>query len=144
MMHSRIGIALRAIGNDESASASLGVNNLLYKTIALVVSGFIAAIAGGYLIQQISFNTNSFEDLTYSLFPIFMVIVGGIGTYEGPIVGALLFSLVNYTLNADFPGTADGVLLFSVVIMIVAVLIPRGLVPSLARGIKIMRKRKLG
>lgn len=141
LMQSRIGIALRAIGDDESASASLGVNPLLYKTFALCVSGFVGALAGGYFIQHFSFNTTGFEDLTYSLFPIFMVIVGGIGTFEGPIVGALIFSVINYSVNADFPGTAYDVLLFSLVIMIVAVLVPKGLVPSSVKLVKKIRAR---
>jgi branched-chain amino acid transport system permease protein len=139
LMRSRIGIALRAVGDDETASASLGVNILMYKTVALVVSGFIGALAGGYFIQHFSFNTTTFGDFTYSLFPIFMVIVGGIGTFEGPIAGALIFSVINYTVNADFPGTAYDVLLFSLVIMVVAVLVPKGLIPSAVKVAKRIR-----
>ncbi|MDH2900083.1 MAG: branched-chain amino acid ABC transporter permease [archaeon] len=129
IMRTRIGLALRAIGDQENASASLGINTLFYKTIALVLSGFIAAVAGGYFLQHISIDSTLFENLNYSLFPIFMVIIGGIGTFEGPIIGAVLFSVVTYELNGIFPGTSYAVLLFSVVIMFVAVAVPRGIVP---------------
>jgi branched-chain amino acid transport system permease protein len=136
MMQSRIGIALRAIGDQELASSSLGINTMLYKTIALGLSGFLAAVAGGYFIQSISINSTYFENLQYSLFPIFMVIIGGIGTFEGPIAGAVLFSVINYALNNSFPGTSYDILLFSIVIMFVAVLVPKGIVPSIIKGFR--------
>lgn len=141
LIRSRVGIALRAVGDNEVASASLGVNVMLYKTAALVASGFIGAFAGGYFLQHFSFSTISFEDLTYSLFPIFMVIVGGIGTFEGPIIGALIFSWISITLNTYFPGTAYAYLLFSIVIIVIAVLLPKGIVPSAIRALKKITKR---
>ena len=141
LMRSRVGIALRAIGENEMASSSLGVNILLYKTIALVLSGFFAAIAGGFFFQYIAIDSNLFLNLNYSLFPIFMVIIGGIGTFEGPIVGALLFSLISYALNNDFPGTTYDVLVFSLVIMIVAVLLPKGIVPFAGKLLRRLHNR---
>lgn len=137
LMKSRIGLALRAMGDDEAASSSLGINIILYKTIALVISGFIAAIAGAYFVQIVgSVSTTSFDNLTYSLYPIFMVIIGGAGTFEGPIVGAIVFSLVDYSSTNIFKNSDLEVLFFSVVIMAVAVLIPKGIVPSIKKRIR--------
>lgn len=131
LMKTRVGLALRAIGDEENASATLGVNILMYKSIALAISGFIAAVAGAYLVGYTqSFNTGTFNDLTYSLFPIFMVVIGGSGTFEGPIVGALIFSIPNYYLNQFFPGSSLETLVFSILIMAVAVLLPKGVVPA--------------
>ncbi|MGI0084276.1 MAG: hypothetical protein ACREBQ_04255, partial [Nitrososphaerales archaeon] len=50
--------------------------------------------------------------------------------FEGPIVGALIFSIPNYYLNQFFPGSSMETLVFSVLIMAVAVLLPKGVVPS--------------
>ncbi len=134
MMKSRIGMALRGVGDDEYASASVGVNILLFKTIALVVSGIIATVAGAYYLGYIlAVNTSLFLNLTFSLYPIFMVIIGGIGTFEGPIVGALLFSAITYEVNSYLPSSNLEVLLFSLIIMVVAVLLPKGIVPTLSR-----------
>lgn len=134
LMKSRVGMALRSIGDDETAAAANGVNVLQYKTVALVVSGFIAAIAGSYYLGILgASNTSIFDDLTYSLFPAFMVVIGGIGTFEGPIVGALVFSAVSYGTVTYFQGTSFEVLVFSVMIMMVAVLLPRGIIPTLRR-----------
>jgi branched-chain amino acid transport system permease protein len=142
MMKSRIGMALRGVGDDEYASATLGVNILLFKTIALVVSGVISAVAGSYYLSYIlAVNSSIFLNLTFSLYPIFMVIIGGIGTFEGPIVGALLFSAITYEVNSYFPSSTIEVLIFSVVIMAVAVLLPKGLVPSIRRFVTLRRDR---
>lgn len=134
LMRTRIGIALRAMGDDEVAASSLGVNVLLYKTVALVVSGFIAAVAGAYYLQFIgSVSTTIFQDLTYSLFPIFMVIIGGSGTFEGPLIGALIFSVIDYYSPTIFANSTADTLVFSIIIMAVAVLLPRGIIPTLRR-----------
>lgn len=139
MMRSRIGMALRSIGDDEIAAASAGVNVLLFKMVALIVSGFIAAVAGSYYLGILgAVNTSIFNDLTFSLFPAFMVIIGGIGTFEGPIVGSLLFSVVSFGAVVYFQGTNFEVLVFSIMIMIVAVILPKGIIPTLRRLIKRM------
>ena len=119
------------MGDDESAAASLGVNILLYKTVALVFSGFIAGIAGAYYLQFIgSASTTLFENLNYSLFPIFMVIIGGAGTFEGPIIGAVIFGIIDYYSPTLFSNSTADTLVFSIVIMAVAVLLPKGIFPS--------------
>jgi len=136
LMRSRIGIALRAIGDDEAASASLGISTLFYKTIALAISGFIAAVAGAYFLEVIgSVSTSSFLDLSYSLYPIFMVIIGGAGTFEGPIIGALIFSVVDYASTNFFKNSTLDVLFFSVVIIAVAVLLPKGIMHAVRKYI---------
>jgi branched-chain amino acid transport system permease protein len=143
MMKSRIGMALRGIGDDEYASATIGVNVLFIKMIALIVSGVIASIAGAYYLSYIlAVNSSIFLNLTFSLYPIFMVIIGGIGTFEGPIVGALLFSAITYEVNTYFPSSDIEVLVFSIVIMAVAVLLPKGLVPSIRKFVISRRQHK--
>ena len=135
LMRSRVGIALRSIGDDEVAAAATGVNVLQSKMIALMISGFIASVAGAYYLGILgAANTGIFDDLTYSLFPAFMVVIGGIGTFEGPIVGALLFSAVSYGTVIYFQGTSFEVPVFSAMIMVVAVLLPRGIIPTLRRN----------
>lgn len=137
MMRSRIGMALRSIGDDETAAAAAGVNVLLFKMIALIVSGFIAAVAGSYYLGILgAVNTSIFNDLTFSLFPAFMVIIGGIGTFEGPIIGSLLFSAVSFGAVVYFQGSNFEVLVFSIMIMVVAVLLPKGIIPTVRRLIK--------
>jgi branched-chain amino acid transport system permease protein len=134
LMRSPIGIALRGIGDDETAAATIGINVLQSKMIALVLSGFIASVAGAYYLGILgASNTSIFDDLTYSLFPAFMVVIGGIGSFEGPIVGALLFSAVSYGTVTYFQGSSFEVFAFSMMIMVVAVLLPKGIIPTVKR-----------
>ena len=144
LMRSPIGMALRGIGDDELASASTGVNVLLYKMIALVVSGFVAAVAGSYYLGILgAVNTSIFDDLTFSLFPAFMVIIGGVGTFEGPIVGSLLFSAVSFGAVVYFQGSSFEILVFSIMIMIVAVVLPKGIIPTIRALIRRYKQRRL-
>jgi len=134
LLRSRVGIALRAIGDNETASSSLGINIVLYKSIALAISGFIASAAGCFFLLNLgTVSSTYFGDLTYSLFPIFMVIIGGIGTFEGPIVGSLIFSLIRYGAVTLFPGSTIDTPFFSLIIIIVAVLLPVGIAPSIRK-----------
>src|SRR3989442_1920759 len=130
-MQSRVGFALRAFGKEELASSSLGINVVIYKCIAVRASGFIASAAGAYYHKIIgTINTTLFQNLSFSLFPIFMVIIGGIGTFEGPVLGAVVFSLINYYVTSQFPGSTVDTFILSLMIIGVAVLLPRGLVFS--------------
>ena len=142
LMRSRVGLALRGIGDDEYAAETVGVNVLLFKTVALLASGFVASVAGSYYLALIgAVNSQIFQNLTFSLFPIFMVIIGGLATFEGPIVGALLFSGISYGVVSYFQGSTLEVLIFSVIIMVVAVFLPKGIVPTLLKLGKRLRKK---
>ncbi len=142
LVRSRVGIALRAIGDDEIGSGSIGINVLYYKMIALVISGFVASAAGAYYLQILgTVDTTLFLNLNFSLFPIFMVIIGGIATFEGPIIGAIIFSLINYWLTSALPGSTLDTLVLSLMIIVVAVFVPRGVLPSLR---SLLRKKSGG
>jgi branched-chain amino acid transport system permease protein len=129
MMNSKVGFALRAIGADEVAAAGVGVNVNLYKTAALVVSGAIASLVGMYYLEIFgTVDTTVFQNLSFSLLPLFMVVIGGVGTLEGPIIGALVFSALNYFVTSQLPGSTFDVFLLSLTVIAVALFRPRGLV----------------
>lgn len=128
LMKSKVGLALRSLGNDEVASASVGVNVRLYKSTALIASGILASVAGLYYVQITgTADTTIFQNLGFSLLPVFMVIIGGTGTFEGPIVGALVFSALNYYVTSQFPGSTIDTFVLSIAIIAVALFRPRGI-----------------
>jgi len=132
LVRSRVGVALRAISDDETGSASIGINVLFYKTVALVASGFVASAVGAYYLEILgNVDTTLFLNLNFSLFPIFMVIIGGLATFEGPIFGAMIFSLIDYWLTGALPGSTLDTFVLSLLIIIVAVFLPKGVLPSL-------------
>lgn len=88
---SRVGLAFRAIREDEAAAASHGVHVLEYKVIAFALSAFLAGIAGslyGYYLFRV--NPDSVFSLNWIIYPVLVVMLGGTGTVLGPVLGALL------------------------------------------------------
>ncbi len=135
VMKSKLGLALRTLGDDEVAAASIGANVVLYKAMALMISGCIAAIAGLYYAEIAgTAETTVFQNLAFSLLPVFMVVIGGAGSLEGPIIGALLFSGLNYFVTSQFPGSTFDTFVLSLSIVAVALYRPRGLVPRRSKG----------
>jgi branched-chain amino acid transport system permease protein len=90
IIHSRVGIALMAIRDDEIAARAMGIDSSRYKILVFVVGTFFAGIAGSFYAVYVSFiSPDSFKML--DSFMIFaMPILGGIGTLVGPLIGALI------------------------------------------------------
>lgn len=94
MIHSSFGRNLRAIRDSESAAATFGKNVPMIKTISVVISAALAAVAGALYAAYLSFiNVESFT-LDTSVLVMAMVIIGGTGTVLGPIAGAALLMLL--------------------------------------------------
>lgn len=125
--HSRFGIRLNAIREDEIAAQSLGVNTTLYKMTALVLSAIFPAVAGG--IQGYKTLYLEPESEFFILITIYMklfAMFGGKGTVAGPILGAALLYSVQEITWVKFP-TAH-LIAFGVFIILVARFMPRGLI----------------
>jgi branched-chain amino acid transport system permease protein len=95
LLRRRTGAALQAIRDDEEAAASLGVRTSSVKFVVFVLAGFGCGCAGALILANTLFiQTQSIFGVQWSAYMIFMVLVGGIGTFEGPIVGAVLFFVI--------------------------------------------------
>jgi branched-chain amino acid transport system permease protein len=126
----RTGRALLVIKDSEIAAGSLGIHAPRYKVIAFAISAFYAAIAGGlfaYLVRYI--NPESFS-VGLSISFLSMVVIGGLGTIGGSIVGAVFYVIVPELLRGikDAPG-----LVFGLLLVVVMVFMPRGLWGMLRR-----------
>ena len=90
---SRIGLALRAIREDETAAASRGVHVLQYKVFAFAVGAFLAGIAGSLFAYYLFLiNPDSVMHLNWLFYPILICVLGGNGTIIGPIIGAFFIA----------------------------------------------------
>ncbi|HLL67816.1 MAG TPA: branched-chain amino acid ABC transporter permease [Micromonosporaceae bacterium] len=97
LLRHRTGAALQAIRDDEDAAASLGVRVMPLKFVLYVLAGFGCGAAGALTLANTLFiQPQSIFGVHWSAYMIFMVLVGGLGTFEGPIIGALLFFVVQY------------------------------------------------
>lgn len=128
LLRSRLGASLQAIRDDEQAAASVGVRVLLGKGMLFVLAGAGCAAAGAVILAwQLSvlpLGADSVFGVNWSAKMIFMVLVGGLGTFEGPIVGALVFFGVQY----EFADLGAWYLIgLGIVAIAFALFLPRGL-----------------
>ena len=94
MLRSSFGRNLQAIRDSESAASAFGKNVAAIKTLSVVVSASLAAVAGALYAFYLGFiNVESFT-MDTSVLLMAMVIIGGAGTVLGPIVGATLLMLL--------------------------------------------------
>jgi branched-chain amino acid transport system permease protein len=138
MTTSRIGLALKAIREDEVSAASHGVNVLKYKVIAFAVGAFMAGVAGsifGYYLLQVT--PSNVLTQNWLFYPIMMVVLGGTGTLMGPWIGAFVIYLISWYGGSYFAGWDP--VITGVVLILVMLFLPGGLgglvgkVPGLAR-----------
>lgn len=95
LLRSRLGASLQAIRDDEEAAASVGVPVMRTKRILFIFAALGCGAAGALTLANTLFiQTQSVFGVEWSAYMIFIVLVGGLGTFEGPIIGAIVFYLI--------------------------------------------------
>ncbi|HEY6013612.1 MAG TPA: branched-chain amino acid ABC transporter permease [Candidatus Limnocylindrales bacterium] len=95
LLRSRHGAALQAIRDDEVAASSLGVRVLSSKRLIFVLTSTGCGAAGAAILANTLFvQPNTIFSVQWTAMMIFMVLVGGLGTFEGPIIGAVILFLL--------------------------------------------------
>lgn len=135
LLRSRYGLAIRTVRDNEASAESVGVNVWEVKFTVFVIASFITGCAGAVAYLNTMFVTaNAAFTVEWSALIIFVVIIGGIGTIEGPIIGALVYFFLREIL-ADF-GTWYIITLGSVAIAVM-MLTPDGLWGKLAKKLNV-------
>ncbi|MGI9151882.1 MAG: branched-chain amino acid ABC transporter permease [Limnohabitans sp.] len=129
LIDSPFGRALRALHGSEVASQVVGVNIVRYKVSIFVLSAVFASLMGSITAHYIGFVTPNFADFFHSIELVTMVVVGGMASVFGSIVGAVLLTALPQAL-ATFEGWETVV--FGTVLMLCMIFLPKGLVPTLA------------
>lgn len=92
LLRSRIGLALTALRDDDTAADSVGVHTMRTKFIVWVAAGFGCGLAGALLyLNLLRVQPNAAFSINWTIYMIFIVMIGGLGTIEGPIVGTVVF-----------------------------------------------------
>jgi branched-chain amino acid transport system permease protein len=94
IVNSRFGMVIRAAKSNEARTRAIGFSPYLYRLAAFVISGAIGGLAGALLVNHTAYLTPDFMNWTRSGEIMFMVILGGMGTTAGPMVGAFALLLV--------------------------------------------------
>lgn len=96
LLRSRTGASLQAIRDDEEAAASIGVRVLWGKGVIFVLAAVGCGMAGTlWLATNITFQPREYFGVQLTAYMIFMALVGGLGTFEGPIIGAVIFFFID-------------------------------------------------
>ena len=100
---SKIGFALRCIQQNEDAAVMLGVNARLYKAAAFTLSALFPGVAGGIYASWVHYiDPSDVFDVLLSVKPLVMVLVGGLGTLFGPVIGAAVFLVLEEAVWRSF------------------------------------------
>ena len=125
LVHSNTGRTLMTIRDDASAAASLGINVFSYKMRIMVLSCFIAGLAGSLYATFVQYINASNFSINVSINIIAMVTIGGMGTISGPILGAMLLQILPEAIRflQDYRQ-----LMFGAALVISVMFAPKGLV----------------
>lgn len=161
--HCRIGTTLRALSQSEDVAASIGVNPTFYRLLAVGTACFFAGLMGGcqaHYLTAISYNSYG---MNLTLWIIMYMMIGGTGTFIGPMIGAIVISIVqgiaNLLTSLSGSSGSEGFIAFSrwlgansaytpfltaAVLLLVAYLLPGGLagLPNTVRNARAKRQEK--
>ena len=125
LLRSPLGASLQAIRDDEEAARSLGVRVAARKRMLFVLAAFGCGAAGVLVVANTLFiEPGSVFSVQWSAYMIFMVLVGGLGTFEGPILGAILLFAIQTTFTQGGPWYLVGL---GATAALFALFLPRGL-----------------
>ena len=131
----RLGYYLRAVREGQETAESLGVNSTLVKLSAMALSAFLAALCGAFFAQyNYRVDPSMVMSLDMSMRFVLITILGGIGTFWGPLLGAaILIPLQEYTrAYMSHLGTGVDLIIFGLIIILMMVKQPRGIMGILA------------
>ena len=129
LIDSPFGRGLRALHGSEVASRVVGVDVVRYKVAIFVLSAVFASFMGSITAHYVGFVTPNLADFFHSIELVTMVVIGGMASVYGSVLGAVLLTALPQAL-ASFEGWETVV--FGAILMLCMIFLPKGLVPTLA------------
>jgi len=140
VMRSRLGFALRIIGNDEVVAAHVGISSAAAKLALFVISGIFAAMVGAVMAPRFTYIEPSIAftpELSFQV--VIMALLGGAHRLWGPLVGVIPFTILWELIAARFPNQT--VLLLGIAFLLIVYLIPNGVVGRIESAIRAAGRR---
>jgi branched-chain amino acid transport system permease protein len=131
LIASRIGRALVALRENETLAESVGIDGTFYLVLAAVISAAMAGAAGGLYAHYTRFVSPEVFLFTYTVTMVIMVVAGGKGTLAGPVVGAVIFTVLPEALRA-LASWQWQMLIYGILLIAALFFMPRGIVPTLS------------
>lgn len=130
--HSKYGLGLLAIRDDEDRALGLGVKTEPSKLAAFVISAFIVGMVGAtwaYFVESI-YPPFAF-DATFDVAIALMAFLGGLGTLAGPILGALILEPTQQYFTLQYGSSGYYLVIYGALFLVILLLLPRGVIPTL-------------
>lgn len=132
--HSKFGLGLRAISQDEIKAEAAGIPTAYYKILAYAISAFFVGMAGSFWGQYLTYlRPNIFMIVLIAANLVLMSILGGKGTLLGPILGAVLLIGINEFFISQLGASELNIVGTGIIMLLVLLFFPEGIVGSLRR-----------
>jgi branched-chain amino acid transport system permease protein len=131
MEHSRIGFYFRAIKDDPEASQMIGINIMKFKIIAMMIHGSMTAVIGAFYAQYVLFiDPDSVFAYVVTILTMLAVMIGGLGTIVGPILGVIVMVPLNELTRVYLGGSGRAIdlLIYGSTAIVLGIFRPRGLI----------------
>jgi branched-chain amino acid transport system permease protein len=138
ILHSPIGMAFRALRDSEDYAVSRGVDRFRFKLFLFAFSAFFTGLAGGFMTHYQGAASPSLLAFGVMINLLAMIVLGGWGTFWGPIVGTAILTILPEVLRS---AEAYRNLTLGIALALIAVLAPRGLAPLLSQAVRNLGQR---
>jgi branched-chain amino acid transport system permease protein len=131
---SRYGLGLIAIRENEVTAETIGIDSTKLKLSAFVLSAFLVAVIGGlYAYHRNYIYPETVFDPNLSIIIVIMVMIGGAGSWQGPVIGAIILTLIDQLLVTLVPNIPPEIprLIFGTLIILVMIYMPSGILYTL-------------
>lgn len=132
---SKLGDFFKAIREDEDAAESLGIDTVRYKMIAICITSFLAPAAGTFYAQYLTYIQPDFIiGVDISIQSVITVIIGGIGTIWGPLLGAVILGPTSEITRIFFQKYASlHLVIYGIILVVVIIYLPHGMLGGLRK-----------
>lgn len=139
LLKSKLGLGLLAMRDSPEAAAAIGINLYRNRLTVYLIATVLTSLAGAlFFINKGMIYPNSGFSVTWTVSAVFICIIGGTGTLEGPVVGAVVYVLLQEFL-AHYPGWSN--LILGLITILVICFLPEGIVGALQKQRNAVRAR---
>jgi branched-chain amino acid transport system permease protein len=145
LLRSKLGLGLFAIRDNDSASATSGVPQFKSKLYCMIISSFITGVCGGvFYMSQVWVQPYASFSISWTVAAVFIVVIGGIGTIAGPIVGGIIYVFLSQYLSTLSQIGSLNMVILGVIAVAVILVAPKGIVGTIQEkfGFEILSARR--
>ena len=136
--HSKFGLGLRAISQDDVKAEVAGIPTNNYKILAFAISGLFIGVAGSLWVYYLTYlRPGLFLALGISANLVLMSLIGGKGTVVGPVIGAVIMIAINEFFVSQLGSSAMNIVAIGVLLILVLLFFPEGIIGTLKSNKKL-------